>query len=218
MKPSLCIASILFAVLAEGNALRCQQCISATGTQCAGDLQTCPPGADACVTAYSTTTMAGIDMNMFMRRCGLLADCQETGSIVNPLMSLRASSSCCTTDGCTSAVKPVPPVSSQPNGLVCRACFDATSTSCHSEDTIQCTGKETKCIRYAGTTTAGSQISKIALRGCATPSICTGKKVTSIGGLTVEAELVCTDSSNRLGRGIFLPVLTGLLLLKLFFI
>ncbi|XP_078511667.1 phospholipase A2 inhibitor and Ly6/PLAUR domain-containing protein-like [Lissotriton helveticus] len=217
MRVILAVTCILSALLAEGNALSCQHCSSVTASTCTGALQTCTSEANACISLVTETSAGGAQISAFTRSCGPSSACDKTSSLSNPYMTVRSSSTCCTTDNCTPAAPQLPSPVGTKNGVICRSCLDASSASCYTSETMTCTGVETKCIRYSVTTTSASQTTNIAVRGCATPSFCDmGSNSASSQGTTVTIDVACTDSSMRLQPGILLSAIFGIFLIKFF--
>ncbi|XP_069058178.1 phospholipase A2 inhibitor NAI-like isoform X1 [Pleurodeles waltl] len=219
MRWSLAIAFILSPLLAQGNGLSCQQCISSNDTACTGSSQACPTTADNCISTLTQTIITGgSPTTLFARTCGTSSDCNKTASLSNPKISVKISSTCCSTKDCTPEQPKLPSSKTTKTNVTCLSCLDVSSSSCYSSETITCSGDETKCIRYAVTMTAGSATSKVAVRGCATPSFCALKSTSeSAGTSSIVVELACTDGSIRLQQSVFLLALSGLLLLRLSF-
>ncbi|XP_078511665.1 phospholipase A2 inhibitor and Ly6/PLAUR domain-containing protein-like [Lissotriton helveticus] len=217
MRVTLAVTCILSALLAEVNALSCQTCSSTTASTCTGTSQTCTSPANTCISLLTESSAGSEKSIVFARSCGLSSACDKTSSLSNSYMAVRSSSACCTTDNCTPAPPQLPSPGSTQNGVICRSCIDALSTSCYTSETMKCTGVETKCVRYSVKTTSGSLTSNVALRGCATQSFCDmGSTSASYQGSTVATDLACTDNSIRLQPGILLSTIFGIFLIKVF--
>lgn len=206
-------------LLAQGNALSCEQCVGSTSASCTGLKMPCPSAGDQCISTLTETIITdAAQVTLFLRTCGASSDCNKIASLSNPSMSVKISSTCCATDGCTPKHPMLPPSKTTKTNVTCHSCLDLSSTSCYSKDTITCTGDETKCIRYSVKTTTGSVNSEIAARGCATPSYCAlGSTSESAGDSTVVTEVDCTDGSIRLQESAILLAFSGLLVLRLSF-
>ncbi|XP_053547096.1 phospholipase A2 inhibitor gamma subunit B-like [Bombina bombina] len=206
MKSVVAILCVLSSLIPQGYSLLCVQCVG-TGSSCTGSSVTCGSG-EQCLSAYTVTTVTGgVETTVFARSCSPASECNAKGSISNPIMKVKFSSSCCGTDNCTPTAPTLPTGSSQPNGLTCRSCVSATSDWCYTEDTMSCTGDEDRCILQS-TNLAGT---KTAIRGCATKSICDSLSVTTTQGVSVK----CTNGSMGLHIGIFFPALLSLLIIKI---
>ncbi|XP_044130979.1 phospholipase A2 inhibitor NAI-like isoform X3 [Bufo gargarizans] len=108
-------------------------------------------------------------------------------------------------------------ISSNPNGLVCRSCISADSTSCYTNDTVQCTGDENRCL-FQTTKVSGSVSASTAFRGCATKSICDiGSESASINEMIRYVNYTCTSGGLSVHNIVLAPAIVCLLLLKLFF-
>ncbi|XP_069490652.1 phospholipase A2 inhibitor gamma subunit B-like [Ambystoma mexicanum] len=220
MRASLLAVCVFSALLAQGTALYCVQCVDSTGVDCTGSSHNCSSKDDACVSTLSQMILDGKTSTLFMRSCGRSSQCNATAASVNaPKMSFRSSVACCSKDNCTSVVPALPSPSKVRNNVTCRSCLEEAS-SCYTADTMNCTGEETKCIRFVLTKKDGSAASTtVAARGCATPNFCDpgGYKVLNGSEPIMTFDSVCTDSSIRLQHGIFLPFLVALLALYPFF-
>ncbi|KAG9469309.1 hypothetical protein GDO78_020867, partial [Eleutherodactylus coqui] len=108
----------------------------------------------------------------------------------------------------------VPTKSHNPNGVICRSCISAQSTSCYSSDTIRCTGDENMCL-LQGTEITG--LLSTAMRGCATKSMCDlGSQSINTGGSTMKFTFACTSGGLSAHKVVLTPAILCLLLLKLF--
>ncbi|KAM9114351.1 phospholipase A2 inhibitor NAI-like [Pangshura tecta] len=132
----------------------------------------------------------------------------------------RTSYTCCQGEACTPSPISVPPANTEPNGRRCRGCYSLSSEQCR-EETINCTGAETRCVEIAGTLKSGGPASETVLKGCATESVCAQIEAGSVtfagfsGHLTTAKCTAATSAaSTALGpAGLLLPALAGLLLL-----
>ncbi|KAM4652236.1 phospholipase A2 inhibitor NAI-like [Discoglossus pictus] len=205
----LCILSALFAT---ASSLQCTQCEGTTS--CTGSTKiTCHAGS-RCGYTYTKVIEAGKPTETFIKSCILEKHCNITGTMSYPQSTLQMVTSCCSTDNCEAPSQTLPTIGTDKNGLVCRACITATSNWCYTPDTMQCTGDQNMCLLQTSKI-SGSTSLKIAIRGCATKTICDiGSRTESEGGLTLATKIVCTNGSNGLHRGIFLPALFSVVLLK----
>ncbi|XP_078511674.1 phospholipase A2 inhibitor 25 kDa subunit-like isoform X3 [Lissotriton helveticus] len=201
----------------SGKARSCLQCIDFNVSSCKGSKVACPSGADHCMSTLTKTTITGVShTTVFARTCGTSKDCNKMASLTNPKITIKLSSTCCTTDDCTPPEPKLPTPKTTKTNVTCHSCLDLSSTSCYSKDTITCSGDETKCIRYALKSTIGSTTTKVATRGCATPSFCAFQSTSeSAGDTTVVTDLACTDGGICLHKSVFLLALSGLLALRL---
>ncbi|XP_075462784.1 LOW QUALITY PROTEIN: uncharacterized protein LOC142498161 [Ascaphus truei] len=177
----------------QGYSLSCTVC-SSTETSCTGPSITCPDN-NICVSSYAVTAAGGIETKIFTRNCEPQTRCGINGSITLPTYKLPANNN----------IK---------NGVTCRTCISADSDYCYTSDTVECTGDEKMCLLQS-TKISGSISSKVALRGCATESICNiGSQSASGNGLTTEVITKCSNGNIGLYQGFFFPA-AALLLMKL---
>ncbi|XP_040277156.1 phospholipase A2 inhibitor and Ly6/PLAUR domain-containing protein-like [Bufo bufo] len=209
------ILSLLSALVATSYALSCTQCMSNEAT-CSGTSTTCPSG-NQCGSTYTETTIAGAKSISLTRSCALSSQCGINGSVGLQQGHIRMSTSCCNTDNCAPDPPTYPTTSSTPNGLVCRSCISAVSTSCNTNDTVQCTGDENMCLLMT-TKVSGSVSASTAIRGCASKTICDiGSLSASAGGVTSDVKFICTSGGLSVHNIVLAPAIVCLLLLKLFF-
>ncbi|XP_040604648.1 protein RoBo-1 isoform X2 [Mesocricetus auratus] len=101
---------------------------------------------------------------------------------------------CCTSEQCNKDDITVSS-SSSPNGVVCTACYSEKTQSCSSVTTLKCTGKETKCIEFTGTSsTAGSPLTLYG-KGCATENTCNLQQ-NVLNGIQIKTSCVSPVSNN----------------------
>ncbi|XP_031761701.1 phospholipase A2 inhibitor 25 kDa subunit isoform X1 [Xenopus tropicalis] len=195
MKLPLGILSILSALAATGYSLSCQTCIGVGSTPCQGQSMSCPAD-NACAATYTLTTAHGVTVSqVYTLSCAPRSQCDKPGSISIPDGKIKRGISCCYTDDCTPPTPTLPVDAFQPNGLVCRTCTSADSTWCYTDDTMRCTGEENRCLLQT-TTLTGSVSSKVAVRGCATKSICDlGGTSVSSPEFSMDVKFSCTSGS-----------------------
>ncbi|KAG8433725.1 hypothetical protein GDO86_012180 [Hymenochirus boettgeri] len=151
----------------------------------------------------------------YITSCAPRSQCSGSGSVGIPNGRIKRGVSCCYTDNCTPPRPTLPGDSSQLNGIVCRTCTSADSLWCYTSDTIQCTGNEDKCLLQT-TQISGTLNSKVAIRGCATKSICDlGSSSVDVPNLKMDLTFKCTSGGFGVHQGLFMVVsitLTTLLL------
>ncbi|XP_031762432.1 phospholipase A2 inhibitor and Ly6/PLAUR domain-containing protein-like [Xenopus tropicalis] len=187
---TLCALSVF---AATGYSLSCQTCMSAGSTPCQGQSLPCPPDS-ACVATYTLTTTNGVTVSeAYTLSCAPLGRCDKPGSFSFPKSKLKMGTSCCYTDNCSPPTPTLPADNNQVNGLVCPTCASADSAWCYTSDTMQCTGDENMCLLQ---TTEIKVSSKVAVRGCATKSICDlGSTSVSYPGYSMDVKFSCTSGS-----------------------
>ncbi|XP_069811925.1 phospholipase A2 inhibitor and Ly6/PLAUR domain-containing protein-like, partial [Dendropsophus ebraccatus] len=170
-----------------------------------------------CGSKYQESTIDGITTTVFQRGCTDPAQCNAKSSLTLQNGHISIALSCCGTDSCTPTIPQLPPKSSTPNGVVCRACRSETSSWCYTSDTLQCTGEENMCFLQTEEVTGGVSSSE-AFRGCGTKSHCDfGNSLEKNHGSLIKVSVFCTNDGISVYKAIIAPVITCLLLLKLFF-
>ncbi|CAJ0955733.1 unnamed protein product [Ranitomeya imitator] len=103
----------------------------------------------------------------------------------------------------------------QPNGLSCQTCLSVYSKWCYSKQTIDCTGEEDACLLQTSEYYAPIRRS-IAIRGCATKSICSlGTQWIKFGTLKIKFKYSCVFSSTTsLQIGLVAPITVALAVVK----
>ncbi|XP_075462394.1 uncharacterized protein LOC142497880 [Ascaphus truei] len=197
MRSLLQVLCVLSALVATGYSLSCTECVGSTDTSCTGPSITCP--ADhVCVSSYTVLTAGGIETKIFTRTCESKSKCGINGSITLPTYKSQMGSSCCTTDDCTPSMPTLPANNNIKNGVTCRTCISANSDYCYTSDTIECTGDEKMCLLQS-TKISGSISSTVAIRGCATESICNvGRQSLSNGDKNMEVKTNCIKGGYSL--------------------
>ncbi|XP_075183856.1 phospholipase A2 inhibitor 25 kDa subunit-like isoform X1 [Anomaloglossus baeobatrachus] len=207
------ILSLLSTFAATSYALTCSECVS-TSSSCSGRIVVCPSGL-VCGSAYSRTLAGGRTIESFVRSCTPTSKCHQKGSISTEHGIIKMVTACCDTDNCTPQMPPFPVQSYDHNGLVCRTCLSADSTWCYTQDTMQCTGEENMCLLQT-TKLRGKVSSSVAIRGCATKSICDLESQSqSLGDISMEVKFSCTSGATSVHKVVVSPAIACLLLLKL---
>ncbi|XP_077116219.1 phospholipase A2 inhibitor and Ly6/PLAUR domain-containing protein-like [Ranitomeya variabilis] len=215
MSSPIGILSLLSTLSATSYALSCTQCVS-TSASCAGSIVTCRSGY-TCGSSYTETVVGATTEVSFIRSCVAPAECSFNGSLSIQQGYIRMGISCCNSDNCDPTIPSLPSRSSVLNGQVCRTCISADSTWCYTSDTLQCTGDENMCLLET-TKISGSQSSSVAIRGCSTKSICDlGSQSQTVGDISVEVKFICTSGGRSVHKLVLTPVISCLLLLKLFY-
>ncbi|KAG8570109.1 hypothetical protein GDO81_014710 [Engystomops pustulosus] len=204
--------SLLSALTVTSSALLCTQCLSENSTSCSGPSVSCPPGYE-CGSSHTKTNVGEFETNSVARVCALPSECNFTGIIGIPLGKSRIAASCCNADNCVPAIPEFPEINNTLNGLVCRYCVTVDSDWCYTSETVQCTGKEDRCllqrIKQGGL--------KNALRGCSTKSVCDlGGQTKTDGRSTTEVKFICTDAGISVHKVVLTPAIVSLLLMKIF--
>ncbi|XP_039368354.1 phospholipase A2 inhibitor and Ly6/PLAUR domain-containing protein-like [Mauremys reevesii] len=186
-----------------------------------------------CFMMAEENTLEGTQTKAFSRGCS--GDQNNRKEVISFTVGkgkyVRLSTEICNTDNCNAAKLEVPKENTTKNGLQCPTCFSLNSDPCNSSVT-PCMGDETYCIDFAGIlqkATSASDISTFVAKGCATTyakDITTGSPLVSALSAFVftkatakpAEKLTNSGSSPALGRfsfALYLPGLTGLLLVKL---
>uniref|UniRef100_A0A8C5QWN2 Phospholipase A2 inhibitor and Ly6/PLAUR domain-containing protein-like n=1 Tax=Leptobrachium leishanense TaxID=445787 RepID=A0A8C5QWN2_9ANUR len=197
---------VLLAMLTTVHSLVCEICHSTDVTWCTGSSVICPSG-QVCGSQFSTTTIGEETHTTFVRSCVQPAECFLKGSVTFNKGSMKMCTSCCNTNNCFATLPDFPEDSTEANGVICRTCATLASTWCYTSDIMHCTGLETKCLRQS-VEVVGSVPSVLAIRGCASKTVCDlGYKTSSSNGQTIAINSVCTSGSGTLRYSLILPVI-----------
>ncbi|KAM4651808.1 phospholipase A2 inhibitor gamma subunit B-like [Discoglossus pictus] len=210
----LCVLSSL---AATGYSLTCDVCFVMGATSCGSTTTMTCSDDNACASIYTVTISdAGIKLTeVFNKGCVPKNQCNEPGIISISHARIKRSISCCDTDHCTPSTPKLIDDNFQPNGLICRSCASIDSTWCYTKDTIQCSGHENMCILVT-TKISGVVSSTVALRGCATKSICDiGSQSVKQNMQSMEVTFSCTSGSMGLHGGFLFPAVASIVLGKL---
>ncbi|XP_014433833.3 phospholipase A2 inhibitor and Ly6/PLAUR domain-containing protein-like [Pelodiscus sinensis] len=216
-------ACLLTALLAMGACLLCEFC-AGPGADCRGDRQSCSPEFDSCSVALTDRTWEREKNQATVKACLTSRTCKAGPVSVSfgKAKAIRTIVACCQGDGCSPEVAKVPPANTTLNGRRCPGCYAHPPEQCR-EETIDCVGPETQCIDITVTTRAGGTPPKAVMKGCATETACTRIKDVSGAFPGILGELTngkCTPAASTVSAavrpaGLFLPALSGLLLLTL---
>ncbi|XP_074927497.1 phospholipase A2 inhibitor NAI-like [Chelonoidis abingdonii] len=148
MKASLAVC-IFAALLATGSCLECEVC-EGPGTSCSGTVQTCAAGFDSC----GIIVIVGMNEETVNKGCLTSSECKAGPFTMyfGDGLTVRKGIACCLGDACRTTTVTVPPADPKPNGRRCPACISVLYAPC-SEETIQCTGSNTRCIEITETGT-----------------------------------------------------------------
>nr|XP_056703521.1 phospholipase A2 inhibitor and Ly6/PLAUR domain-containing protein-like [Euleptes europaea] len=219
---SLCLFLIL---LARGTALQCEICTD-LGHNCTGKIETCPPDHDFCGTTLFESKHEDILVHGIIKNCIPSSVCAAGSADINLGDKGRSRTHvfCCQGDACNAATA-AKFMSSEAkiNGLQCPACYASLDETCSDADMVNCVGSELQCINLAGYVNDGESSQRIAMKGCATPSVCSasvGGAATFAGISSAITKLECTPASSTASpspglSGLLLSAIVGFLLVKL---
>ncbi|XP_039369272.1 phospholipase A2 inhibitor and Ly6/PLAUR domain-containing protein-like [Mauremys reevesii] len=229
----LCLLPALLATSAQASTLTCKTC-AGSADACRAAQGTCrvDKATGGCYSVAEDITLEGIKTMGFASRCTNNYNMGVKDPVTLTLGNgtyLRINTTWCNTDNnCNSAVPEVPKGSTTKNGLQCPTCWSLSTDTCDSH-IAPCTGDETYCIDFAGTIRRGSEKSTFAAKGCATASTKVIKG--GMGLFSALSTFMFTKATSKpaektppsgaspaLGRfsfALYLPGLTGLLLVKL---
>ncbi|KAE8594452.1 hypothetical protein XENTR_v10019647 [Xenopus tropicalis] len=115
--------------------------------------------------------------------------------------------SCCSTNGCSPPVLPLPDTNTQPNGFWCPTCDSSISPDCSTGETLLCTGNETYCYlqsKYGGSfwdLHVPCFVFTESIKGCATESYCQATNYFRIHTLTFMYENISCVNANPISSG-----------------
>ncbi|XP_053307501.1 phospholipase A2 inhibitor and Ly6/PLAUR domain-containing protein-like [Spea bombifrons] len=147
----------------------CQECFNNESISCEGPIATCA----SCQTIITDQMNSNGSQSIIEKSCNLFPNfCNISYSVTAGDVHMGFISSCCDTDFCSNTTTEVPPQNTTENGVVCPVCFLENAEECVADETIRCTGAETKCINFAGKVYAQGTCNMYALQGCVTQNVC----------------------------------------------
>ncbi|CAH2318609.1 Hypothetical predicted protein [Pelobates cultripes] len=163
-----------------------------------------------CGSTFTFSIIDGVAQKVFFRSCEKNSFCGLSGTIGFQKGKVKTATTCCSSDSCKPQTPALPRDSTQRVGLNCSSCSTVNSAFCHTNEIIECTGEETKCILQS-TIISGIANSKSAVRGCATKNICDfGSQSYDFGdGNKVKTEVMCSNGSiNLLPKSMLLTIIS----------
>ncbi|XP_063798370.1 phospholipase A2 inhibitor NAI-like [Pseudophryne corroboree] len=146
LKSLLLFLCILSALLEAGYALSCNMCINMNDPYCQGSSMDCPAD-NVCASSYTVTYIYESAVSkVFSRACAPKSQCNISGSASVPNGKIKIRINCCETDNCIPPTPTLPEDNVQRNGLTCETCGSDSSNYCDSDETMQCTGNERRCL------------------------------------------------------------------------
>nr|XP_034973508.1 phospholipase A2 inhibitor subunit gamma B-like [Zootoca vivipara] len=216
------LASFLFFVLlTKGNSLECETCTD-VGNICNGRRKTCAEGQDTCIVVFTDTIIDGKLLQTIVKSCAFSDKCHYPPKhmTIGKGKSIRSTLHCCTGNACALIAPPhSQPINLKANGKQCPSCY-SWSGACHA-DMVNCTGKEKFCFDVLSRSKADGEVKDIIMKGCTIKSTC----VTMNRGIppileekdTTIVNARCTPDPSRGSQssGLYLPIFSGLLFLKI---
>ncbi|CAN8219928.1 unnamed protein product [Coccothraustes coccothraustes] len=221
--------SFLLAFLDPGTCLQCEVCHS-MGKSCSGPMKACTGSEETCGIIVHEVLIGGMTVSSSMKSCLPSHYCHLDPVTVNyGMVKAKTHLICCTGNDCQATSVSLPPDNDVPNGYQCPACYSVDSFQC-ADEVVNCTGSENQCVDLAGLMNAGGLLLKAAMKGCTTISECSmvGDGKNSLGMMDIKLKwLQCRPASAVFSmvysagvappHTIFLPVLSGFILEKVFF-
>ncbi|XP_021324603.1 urokinase plasminogen activator surface receptor-like [Danio rerio] len=191
---------LLFVTFTSGHSLSCYQCDDLMGLCRFQTERTCPSGLSKCESVTVVRQLGTTSFTVKAKACS--ADC-ASGTMNFGISQM--SSTCCNSDQCNKKDAPVPSTGT-PNGKMCyycdeNNCFNALSYS----------GREDHCITATGTFAGESVI----VKGCASKSICDGKKMGAFKNFSCCSGNLCNGAKSVTQSFLFLcfPLIAFILML-----
>ncbi|XP_073457869.1 uncharacterized protein [Aquarana catesbeiana] len=173
----------------------CVVCSSGNSLTCNSSLSVIPPNS-RCASAYVISTTNGTKSYRVIRSWAPVSKCNITGSMTVAGTKYLMGISCCDGDGCTPSIQNSTVTSAVSNGVQCKTCGPAGSSSCETYTTMNCTGQETQCVNYTRTDMSGSTSSTSTIRGCGTKSLCDAQNLSStMNYMTVLNNFTCESTT-----------------------
>ncbi|XP_069057402.1 phospholipase A2 inhibitor and Ly6/PLAUR domain-containing protein-like [Pleurodeles waltl] len=195
MRALLASVSILLAFIATGETLNCELCMNLNGTTCSGEKTACDANVTHCDNTFVEIEYNGQTSFMAFKTCAAHEKCnsyvfsQSIGGF-----KFRIKKDHCDKDNCNLEIITLPPRNSTPNGVRCPLCYAQNTTTCQTNETMECTGRETKCLDFGGKIRRYDQIVKIASKNCVNEQPCNEPTLNCPHGPVVEVEhFRCSD-------------------------
>ncbi|XP_053545978.1 phospholipase A2 inhibitor and Ly6/PLAUR domain-containing protein-like [Bombina bombina] len=169
MKVTTSIVFIFCASLAAGNILTCEECYNEFSNSCQGHLVSC----SSCLTVVRKDNYTNYSNFMIQKSCSMKQSlCNISYSLTTANFTQNFISSCCDSDHCNSANRTVPSQNTTENGVECPVCLLQDADNCVANETIKCTGLETKCLSFSGRVHMQGAVNQYAFQGCVTENVC----------------------------------------------
>ncbi|KAJ7304095.1 hypothetical protein JRQ81_011619 [Phrynocephalus forsythii] len=188
----LLITCFLATHLSLGVSLECEECVG-VGNNCNGHKKTCPLDRGSCaVIAMEVQGHKGI-----AKTCVPPSSCNVGFGVLNigQVGVQKNLVSCCEGDECRRSAVTLPERNTTLNGRKCPGCY-AFQKTC-DEITVECAGNELFCFDMSGTSTVGSVVTSVVMKGCANEAACYNLEnaESSIGPVNVIHTARCTDGA-----------------------
>ncbi|XP_018424594.1 PREDICTED: phospholipase A2 inhibitor and Ly6/PLAUR domain-containing protein-like [Nanorana parkeri] len=122
--------------------------MSTTSLSCYGELESCAPH-HACSSTFKVSYFADGQISyQTIRSCIPEFQCGLYGTLTLLDANIVMGIGCCKKDGCIPSVMARRPVNAKPNGVRCKTCTSATAEFCDTDETMECSGNEDRCINY----------------------------------------------------------------------
>ncbi|XP_069496938.1 phospholipase A2 inhibitor and Ly6/PLAUR domain-containing protein-like [Ambystoma mexicanum] len=145
------LTSLLFALIAAGNSIKCHKCSNRNGTTCSGELVECDPNVTSCQNFIFEAQIETQKIGMAFKGCkDNTFKSYYLSKTATPTAFERAMQVRCRYEGCNSGNIEFKPKDLTKNGVQCPACYNITSLECAKKELLDCTGDETNCIHYEG--------------------------------------------------------------------
>ncbi|XP_075047401.1 phospholipase A2 inhibitor and Ly6/PLAUR domain-containing protein-like [Mixophyes fleayi] len=193
MESYLLLSTIILSSLIDTSvSLSCIQCLALGEEPCTKPSVQCPPESDVCVSMLQVSSIVAIEMKTFTRFCGDRSMCSGSGSYSTPISKIKVVSSCCYTNNCSPTTLILPTDKTESNGVSCKGCPTKDKKPCPSEDIMECTGDENKCISVS----VSGQSPDQSVRGCGTPGLCNKSYNTTEGARNVQTQILCSENGS----------------------
>uniref|UniRef100_A0A8C5R919 UPAR/Ly6 domain-containing protein n=1 Tax=Leptobrachium leishanense TaxID=445787 RepID=A0A8C5R919_9ANUR len=169
MRTFLNLICIFAASVTSGNGILCPECFNSTTANCEGSLATCA----SCQTVVAESGHGNNSVSVIEKSCSVYPDsCNFAYSVTASDFHISFNSSCCDTELCNNGSVQVLPRNTTENGLECPSCFMENATECCANQTVQCTGQETKCVNFTGSLFDQGSCRNYTLQACVTENVC----------------------------------------------
>ncbi|XP_033015200.1 phospholipase A2 inhibitor and Ly6/PLAUR domain-containing protein-like [Lacerta agilis] len=176
MMKTLLISCLLLALLPPVASLTCESCWNEEKDCKNATTVECDKSSDqSCMSALGEGKLSLFGSAIAFKGCTNteLCDAENPSASITSSMYIHYKISCCKTDMCNSRPPEMPePEKRKLNGLKCPSCLSIFSEECEGQKTVSCRNEEDQCFYYGGRMKFGGSNLMIAVRGCATASMC----------------------------------------------
>ncbi|KAM4652913.1 phospholipase A2 inhibitor and Ly6/PLAUR domain-containing protein-like [Discoglossus pictus] len=191
MKTYLSIVCIISSFIVEGTCLMCESYTTIDGTPSSGHPVNCSTSVTSCMSSVMVISTDKTNITIVEKSCSTIPWICELSYTMNlDIIHMRAKAKCCDSDMCNKEVPKVAPKNDTKNGMQCNYCFEEGLNDCKSVRLMNCTGLQSKCIKFSGRLSTGGIPAEVSYQGCVTPNVCL---YTAISSLPKGYQMSCSN-------------------------